>query len=195
MSAATTGSVCTAADRSKPLDAESDWQSTGSHQPHRPIHLLDRGSVHPHLLAAAIRSVAPKTTILLSGDVWGYTRDGSGPPFLKAVLQAQPSLRKLVDGYSVHAYSGASPPGSRRAELRFAFSRIALCGLVSQYNETKPRPVENFGALLVNRVKLEGFIVSERMGRWRFALDGAARQQAHYRLIAGPRLQRLQGGA
>ena len=51
-----------------------------------------------------------------------------------------------------------------------AFARIPLCGLVSQYNETEPYGVKNFGALLVNRVKLEGFIVSERMNRWPEAL-------------------------
>jgi NADPH-dependent curcumin reductase CurA len=47
-----------------------------------------------------------------------------------------------------------------------AFARIPLCGVVSQYNETQPYGVRHFGALLVNRVKLEGFIVSERMHRW-----------------------------
>ncbi|HEY2513668.1 MAG TPA: NADP-dependent oxidoreductase [Polyangiaceae bacterium] len=51
-----------------------------------------------------------------------------------------------------------------------AFARIPLCGLVSQYNETDAYAVKNFGALLVNRVKLEGFIVSERMNRWPEAL-------------------------
>jgi len=50
------------------------------------------------------------------------------------------------------------------------FARIPLCGLVSQYNETRPYGVKHFGALLVNRVKLEGFIVSERMPRWPEAL-------------------------
>jgi NADPH-dependent curcumin reductase CurA len=50
------------------------------------------------------------------------------------------------------------------------FARIPLCGLVSQYNETRPYGVKSFGSLLVNRVKLEGFIVSERMARWPEAL-------------------------
>ncbi|GHO85529.1 NADP-dependent oxidoreductase [Dictyobacter formicarum] len=42
-----------------------------------------------------------------------------------------------------------------------AHARIPLCGLVSQYNETNPHPVRNFGAFLINRVKLQGFIVGE----------------------------------
>jgi NADPH-dependent curcumin reductase CurA len=52
-----------------------------------------------------------------------------------------------------------------------AFARIPLCGLVSQYNETSPYAVKNFGVLLTNRVKLEGFIVAERMERWPEALQ------------------------
>jgi NADPH-dependent curcumin reductase CurA len=51
-----------------------------------------------------------------------------------------------------------------------AFARIALCGLVSQYNVTEPYGIKNFGALLVNRVKLQGFIVSEHLDRWPAAL-------------------------
>jgi NADPH-dependent curcumin reductase CurA len=50
------------------------------------------------------------------------------------------------------------------------FARIPLCGLVSQYNETQAYGVKNFAAFLVSRVKLEGFIVSERMERWPEAL-------------------------
>ncbi|GCE26473.1 NADP-dependent oxidoreductase [Dictyobacter alpinus] len=42
-----------------------------------------------------------------------------------------------------------------------AHARIPLCGFVSQYNETTPHAVRNFGALLINRVKLQGFIVGE----------------------------------
>ncbi|GER87783.1 NADP-dependent oxidoreductase [Dictyobacter vulcani] len=42
-----------------------------------------------------------------------------------------------------------------------AHARIPLCGFVSQYNATTAHPVRNFGALLINRVKLQGFIVGE----------------------------------
>ena len=41
------------------------------------------------------------------------------------------------------------------------FARVPLCGLVSQYNATQPYGLKNFGSFLINRVKLEGFIVSE----------------------------------
>lgn len=43
-----------------------------------------------------------------------------------------------------------------------AFSRVALCGLISDYNATEPHGTKMIRALLVNRVKLTGFIVSDR---------------------------------
>ena len=41
------------------------------------------------------------------------------------------------------------------------FARIPLCGLISQYNEVKTHGLDNLVMLLVNRVKLQGFIVSD----------------------------------
>ena len=47
-----------------------------------------------------------------------------------------------------------------------AFSRIAVCGLISQYNATEPYGVKTFQAILTNRIKVQGFIVSDRMTLW-----------------------------
>ncbi len=52
-----------------------------------------------------------------------------------------------------------------------AFARIPLCGFISQYNVTQPYAIRNFGALLINRVKLQGFIVSENMDLWSQAMQ------------------------
>lgn len=46
------------------------------------------------------------------------------------------------------------------------FSRIALCGLVSQYNLTEPYAMKNLRSILVNRVRMQGFIVSDRFDLW-----------------------------
>jgi NADPH-dependent curcumin reductase CurA len=46
-----------------------------------------------------------------------------------------------------------------------AFSRIALCGMIASYNGA-PTPLANPHLLLVNRMKLEGFIVSEHLDVW-----------------------------
>jgi len=50
-----------------------------------------------------------------------------------------------------------------------AFSRIALCGMIAGY-DGQPLPMQNPALLLINRVKLQGFIVSEHMQVWPEAL-------------------------
>jgi hypothetical protein len=50
------------------------------------------------------------------------------------------------------------------------FSRIAVCGLISQYNATEPYGVKTFQSILTNRIKVQGFIVSDRMELWARAL-------------------------
>ena len=45
------------------------------------------------------------------------------------------------------------------------FARIPLCGLVSQYNATEMPGGPNWGVLLVNRVLVKGFIVSDHLNR------------------------------
>jgi NADPH-dependent curcumin reductase CurA len=50
------------------------------------------------------------------------------------------------------------------------FSRIAVCGLISQYNATEPYGVKAIQSILTNRIKVQGFIVSDRMELWGKAL-------------------------
>jgi NADPH-dependent curcumin reductase CurA len=50
-----------------------------------------------------------------------------------------------------------------------AFARIALCGMIAGY-DGQPLPMANPQLLLVNRLKVEGFIVSEHMEVWSDAL-------------------------
>ncbi|MEJ6005623.1 NADP-dependent oxidoreductase [Paucibacter sp. AS339] len=50
-----------------------------------------------------------------------------------------------------------------------AFSRIAMCGMISGYNG-EPIPMSAPQLILVNRMKVEGFIVSEHMEVWPEAL-------------------------
>jgi len=44
-------------------------------------------------------------------------------------------------------------------------ARIPLCGLISQYNATQPPAGPNLGPVLVNRVLVQGFIVSDHLDR------------------------------
>jgi NADPH-dependent curcumin reductase CurA len=50
-----------------------------------------------------------------------------------------------------------------------AFARIALCGMIAGY-DGQPLPLANPALILVNRLKVEGFIVSEHMEVWPEAL-------------------------
>jgi NADPH-dependent curcumin reductase len=50
-----------------------------------------------------------------------------------------------------------------------AFSRIAVCGMIAGY-DGQPLPMANPALILVNRMKIQGFIVSERMDLWPAAL-------------------------
>lgn len=50
-----------------------------------------------------------------------------------------------------------------------AFARIALCGMIAGYDGA-PLPLANPALFLINRVRLEGFIVSEHMEFWPEAL-------------------------
>ncbi len=69
------------------------------------------------------------------------------------------------------------------------FARIALCGLISQYNEVEKTGLKNVRSLLVDRVRLQGFIVSDHLNRFPPALDGSKtvpgripRNASHYSL-------------
>ncbi|KKW68737.1 2-alkenal reductase [Lampropedia cohaerens] len=50
-----------------------------------------------------------------------------------------------------------------------AFSRMALCGLIAGY-DGQPVPMANPSLILINRMRIEGFIVSEQMQVWPAAL-------------------------
>lgn len=55
------------------------------------------------------------------------------------------------------------------------FSRVALCGMISDYNASDVYGVKMLRALLVNRVKLQGFIVFDRLDLYQKAVAQLAR--------------------
>lgn len=54
------------------------------------------------------------------------------------------------------------------------FSRVTVCGMASQYNAAAPYALRNMRSVLVNRVRMQGFIVSDRLERWPTALAALA---------------------
>ena len=64
------------------------------------------------------------------------------------------------------------------------FGRIAVCGLISGY-DGRGMQINNIRSILVNRLRVQGFIVSERMDLWPQALgeleQAVATGQVKYR--------------
>lgn len=64
-----------------------------------------------------------------------------------------------------------------------ALGRIAVCGLISGYSG-ESIPINNFRSILINRLKVQGFIISEQPGIWAEALaelaEGVATQRIRY---------------
>jgi NADPH-dependent curcumin reductase len=54
------------------------------------------------------------------------------------------------------------------------FSRIVMCGLISDYNATEPYAIKNIRAMLVNRIKMQGMIVFDWKERYGEALKALA---------------------
>ena len=54
-----------------------------------------------------------------------------------------------------------------------AFARVAVCGMIAGYDGA-PLPLQNPALILINRMKVEGFIVSEHMEVWPEALNELA---------------------
>jgi NADPH-dependent curcumin reductase len=50
------------------------------------------------------------------------------------------------------------------------FGRIALCGLIAGYNG-EPNPLSHPGLILGKRLRMQGFIVSDRLDQWPAALE------------------------
>jgi NADPH-dependent curcumin reductase len=90
--------------------------------------------------------------------------DYKSSSFIKDLESETP---KGVDVY----FENVGGPVLEAISSRFnAFARMPLCGLISEYNQTQPAGFRNFRTILTNRMKVQGFIVSDRMELWPPAL-------------------------
>jgi NADPH-dependent curcumin reductase CurA len=62
------------------------------------------------------------------------------------------------------------------------FSRIVVCGLISEYNATEPYAYKRLRSVLVNRIKMQGMIVFDWKDRYGEAIQGLAANLASGRL-------------
>lgn len=98
---------------------------------------------------------------------------------LKAMSQAlKQACPNGIDGYFENVGGYLLDAVLLRAN---AFARVALCGMIAGYDGA-PLPLQNPALILINRVKIEGFIVSEHMEVWPQALQELATQVAQGQL-------------
>ena len=103
-------------------------------------------------------------------------------PDLKSLSAAlRDACPKGIDGYFENVGGITLDAVLLRAN---AFSRVAMCGMIAGYNG-EPIPLQNPSLILVNRMKVQGFIVSEHMQHWPQALKelglGVASGKLKYR--------------
>ena len=93
--------------------------------------------------------------------------DYKAQPDMKSLLRAlKEACPNGIDGYFENVGGMILDAVMLRTN---AFARIAMCGMIAGYNGA-PMPMANPALILVNRMKLEGFIVSEHMQLWPEAL-------------------------
>jgi NADPH-dependent curcumin reductase CurA len=92
-----------------------------------------------------------------------YKEHSDGKAMGKALKDACP---KGIDGYFENVGGWIMDAVMMRMN---AFGRIALCGMIAGYDGA-PLPMANPALILVSRLKIEGFIVSEHMEVWPEAL-------------------------
>jgi NADPH-dependent curcumin reductase len=108
--------------------------------------------------------------------------DYKAHPDLKSLLRAlKEAAPHGIDGYFENVGGLLLDAVMLRTN---AFARIAVCGMIAGYNG-EPLPMANPALILVNRLKVQGFIVSEHMQLWPQALrelgDMVATGQLKYR--------------
>ncbi len=81
------------------------------------------------------------------------------------------ALRKATaDGIDIYFENVGGRIFDAVLPLLNAFARIPFCGYISEYDETGSYGVQHLRSLLVNRVRLQGFIISEHLDIWNEAL-------------------------
>lgn len=81
------------------------------------------------------------------------------------------ALRSAVpDGIDIYFENVGGAILDQVLPLLNAFARIPFCGYISGYDESANYGVRHLPSLLVNRVRLQGFIISEHLDIWERAL-------------------------
>lgn len=97
--------------------------------------------------------------------------------------------KKLADlcpaGVDCHFDNVGGAITAKALSLMNTFGRVAVCGLVSQYNDEKPAvtpEVNPLGLILDKQLRVEGFIFTRFQRRWRDGLSQISQWMAEGKL-------------
>jgi hypothetical protein len=113
--------------------------------------------------AVGIAGGAEKCRIVVEEYGFDACVDYKAPGLREALKQAAP---QGVDGYFDNV--GGAILDTVLGQMN-VHGRVAVCGLISQYNATEAYGVKNFRSILVNRLRIQGFIVFDFAPRYREA--------------------------
>jgi NADPH-dependent curcumin reductase CurA len=104
----------------------------------------------------------------------------------RAVMDLETALRDACpNGIDVYFENVGGDLQQAVFPLLNSFGRVIMCGMVAEYNDTKPRPGPNLMSVVRKRLKIEGLIVMdkpERYAEWRaLAAPWVADGSLHYR--------------
>jgi NADPH-dependent curcumin reductase CurA len=106
----------------------------------------------------------------------------------RAVIDLDAALRDACpNGIDVYFENVGGDLQQAVFPLLNTFGRMIMCGMVAEYNDTKPRPGPNLMSVVRKRLKIEGLIVidkPERFAEWRevaapWVADGSLRYREH----------------
>jgi hypothetical protein len=124
--------------------------------------------------AGAVGTVASQIAVAKGCEVFGTAGSDEKCSFLEKDLGLTKAINYKTCGHLIKSFHSACPNGVDvyfenvgGSHLEAALSimrpngRIALCGMIEQYNDTAPRPgPNNLMAAIAKSLKIEGFIVS-----------------------------------
>lgn len=112
----------------------------------------------------AIKDANPDVGVLISGDLQQSRRDTQIPDWIGAVLDAEPGLGSIIDGYSVHAYHYGAPDEDH-ADNRWYFGKIEMIRRVTAaHDANKPLWITEIGYSTARNV--EGAVSEATQARY-----------------------------
>jgi NADPH-dependent curcumin reductase CurA len=129
--------------------------------------------------AVGIAGGAAKCALVREAYGFDDCVDYKSPDFAEQLARAVP------DGVDVYFDNVGGPILDAVLPLLNNFSRVPVCGLVSQYNATEPYGMKNMREIFNRRVTMRGFVLSDHKALWpeatRALAEAYAAGRLHYR--------------